>query len=63
MTDTDLLDYLASLPVPPNQGWQLRTSSTGRGWRLMTTSATPNYPTPREAIEAFAGEQGKEGSS
>lgn len=56
MTDTELLGYLTSLPVLPGQGWQVRPSSTGRGWRLLTTSAVPNYPTPREAIEAFVKE-------
>lgn len=60
VTDTDLLNALESLPVPPGYGWQVRESSTGRGWRLLTTSATPAYATVRGAIEAFVRERGKE---
>ena len=56
LTDTELLDALDSLPLAYG-GWKVRESSTGRGWRLMTTSETPNYPTAREAIEAFVRER------
>lgn len=51
MTDTQLLDYLDSLTIPAGYGWQLRPSTTGRGWRLHTTTLTPNYPTARQAIQ------------
>lgn len=61
ITDTYLLEYLNSLPVPPGFGWKLYQSTTGRGWRLATIHPTsvkslglPEgvYATPWEAIEA-----------
>ncbi len=57
MTDKDRLDYLDQLEAADRSGhgepgWQLRESSTGRGWRLLTTGREPNYPTAREAIDA-----------
>ena len=58
-TDTELLDYLDGLEVADKwlddrhaPGWQLRLSSTGRGFRLLTTSRKPNYQTARAAIAA-----------
>lgn len=52
-TDTVLLDWLSSLPTDPAYSrWKLRRSTSGRGWRLLTTSKQPNYATPREALIA-----------
>lgn len=52
-TDTALLDWLASLPTDDGYSrWRFRRSTSGRGWRLLTTSEEPNYPTPREALIA-----------
>jgi hypothetical protein len=60
-SDSELLDYLNNLPVPPGFGWKLYRSTTGRGYRLATVHPSsvdslnlPKgvYATPREAIEA-----------
>lgn len=48
-TDTARLDYLDSLIVPSGHGWRVRHSTRGKGWRLMTTTSPPWYPTAREA--------------
>ncbi len=56
MTDTELLDVLEALPVE-HGGWRVRPSSTGRGWRLLTTREEPHYPSVRDAIRAFQKER------
>ena len=53
LTDAYRLSFLDRLPKPPGFGWRFRTFSTGRGWRLLTTTEEPNYPTVREALDAF----------
>lgn len=53
LSDTVLLDWLESLPnYDDYKRWKLRRSTTGRGWRLLTTREEPNYATPREALIA-----------
>lgn len=52
VSDQTLLDWLETLSKPRGFGWLLRRSSTGRGWRLLTTSHEPNYRTPRAALQA-----------
>ena len=60
-SDTELLNWLESLATEDGyQGWKLRRSSTGRGWRLLTTREPPNYRTPREALIVAFNECGKE---
>jgi len=51
-SESDLLNYLDQLPIPPGKGWLLRPSTTGRGWRLLTTSLETSHQTAREAIIA-----------
>ncbi len=55
--ETELLDFVedhepADRDFDHPAGWQFRESSTGRGWRLLTTSRQPHYPTARAAIRA-----------
>jgi hypothetical protein len=51
--DKELLDALDGLDVPDGFGWKVRPSTTGRGWRLMTTREQPNHASARAAIAAF----------
>ena len=53
--DTRRLDFLQSLSE--YGGWQLRPSTTGRGWRLLTTSADGSVPDIREAIDKVRDER------
>jgi len=46
----NLIDFLDKLEIPRGHGWQLRRSSTGRGWRLLTTSRMPNHDSASSAI-------------
>jgi hypothetical protein len=50
-TDTRMLDWLDK--NSKSNKWICRMSSTGRGLRVHETTAETNYPTIREAIEAY----------
>ena len=39
--------------------WVARESTTGRGWRLANSHATPNYTTAREALDAARRDSGE----
>jgi len=49
-SDTKLIDFLESLEISSGCGWQVRYSSTDRGYRLLTTTRKPNYASVRIAI-------------
>jgi hypothetical protein len=53
-TDTERLDWLET--KGEGRRWVARISTTGRGYRLITSTATPNYETAREAIDAAMSE-------
>lgn len=55
MTDKERLDFLQQLKAPPGHGWRIRESSTGRGWRLITTTSPQIFSSVREAIDYAVG--------
>lgn len=58
MSDTDILDWLERNATGYGNGWICRMSTTGRGLRLHETSDPEASPTPREAVEKAARENG-----
>jgi len=49
--DTRRLDYLQGLDAPSGFRWSVYKSTTGRGWRLATTSRSGGKPSVRESID------------
>lgn len=50
-TDTERLDWLQTKGALGHR-WQCRESSTGRGYRLLTTTRIPCFTQVRDAIDA-----------
>lgn len=62
MSDSQLFDFLLIMEIPAGYGWVFRKSTTGRGWRLHTSSqheleGKPVYADPREAIRQYIKEE------
>lgn len=58
MNAAQLFEFLRGLEIPEGHGWVFRKSTTGRGWRLHTSTqheleGKPVYADPRTAIKEY----------